>query len=130
MAGAVSGRVQLMFQGRLAEVLEHWQDALPKMETTLRDTHADGRPSLVDADIMGLPVTLFDSLTPHGFTFTPAATLVLVVDDVEDVDRLTAALGAGGDILMKPDAYEFAERFAWFTDRFGVSWQVIVRLEA
>jgi uncharacterized glyoxalase superfamily protein PhnB len=41
------------------------------------------------------------------------------------VDRLYAALSAGGSVMMALDRYPFATRYAWVQDRFGVSWQLM-----
>ena len=30
---------------------------------------------------------------------------------------------------MPPDRYPFARRFAWLSDRYGVSWQLSLALE-
>ena len=35
-----------------------------------------------------------------------------------------ATLTEGGDTMMPPDGYGFSRRFAWVSDRFGVSWQL------
>ena len=37
---------------------------------------------------------------------------------------MAAALGEGGEVLMPLDAYDFAVRFTWLNDRFGLSWQL------
>jgi len=42
----------------------------------------------------------------------------------EEFDRYFAALSEKGEVIMPPDGYEFSARFAWLTDRFGVSWRL------
>ena len=36
------------------------------------------------------------------------------------------AISDGGGILMPLDNYGFSQKFAWISDRFGVSWMVTV----
>jgi len=43
-----------------------------------------------------------------------------------EADRLFAALGEGGQILMPQGKTFFSPRFGMVADRFGVSWMVIV----
>ena len=47
-----------------------------------------------------------------------------------EADRLFAALGDGGQVQMPMGKTFFAKRFGVVSDRFGVSWLVIVPAEA
>jgi predicted 3-demethylubiquinone-9 3-methyltransferase (glyoxalase superfamily) len=57
------------------------------------------------------------------FKFTPAISLYVACDTAAEVDRLFATLSEKGGTLMPLDKYKFSERYAWVTDRYGVSWQ-------
>ena len=72
--------------------------------------------------IAGQKVRCFDSPPVHAFDFTPSFSLFVEVDAEEELDRLVAALGEGGKLLMEPANYGFSRKFAWLNDRFGVSW--------
>ena len=52
--------------------------------------------------------------------------LSLTVATVPESDRLFAALGAGGQVQMPLGKTFFSPRFGMVSDRFGVSWMVIV----
>ncbi|MET1031170.1 VOC family protein [Domibacillus tundrae] len=65
-----------------------------------------------------------DSPIKHDFTFTPALSLYITCDTEEEIDRLYGALSIGGAVLMPINAYPFTQKFAWFNDQFGVSWQL------
>ncbi|WP_046179836.1 VOC family protein [Domibacillus tundrae] len=65
-----------------------------------------------------------DSPIKHDFTFTPALSLYITCDTEEEIDRLYGALSIGGAVLMPINAYPFSQKFAWFNDWFGVSWQL------
>jgi uncharacterized glyoxalase superfamily protein PhnB len=45
-------------------------------------------------------------------------------ESLAELERVFAALSEGGQVLMPLDDYGFSKRFAWTTDRFGVSWQL------
>jgi predicted 3-demethylubiquinone-9 3-methyltransferase (glyoxalase superfamily) len=60
----------------------------------------------------------------HAFTFTPSISLYVRCESEEEIDRVFAALSAGGQILMPLDQYPFSRKFGWLADRFGVSWQL------
>lgn len=72
----------------------------------------------------GQSVMAFDSPVRHAFDFTPSFSFFVTLDDEAEQDRLIAALGEGGEMLMEPGDYGFSRRFAWLKDRFGVSWQL------
>jgi predicted 3-demethylubiquinone-9 3-methyltransferase (glyoxalase superfamily) len=69
-------------------------------------------------------VRCIDSPPVHPFTFTPAISIAVRAASADAVDGMFARLGDGGTVLMALDRYPFSERFAWVTDRFGVSWQL------
>lgn len=52
--------------------------------------------------------------------------LALSVDTEAEVDKLFAALTAGGQATMPPGPTFWSKRFAMGTDRFGIGWMVMV----
>jgi predicted 3-demethylubiquinone-9 3-methyltransferase (glyoxalase superfamily) len=75
-------------------------------------------------NLNGQTIMFLDSPVKHAFGFTPATSLFVECENVEEIDRLFAALSDGGKVLMGLDVYPFARRFGWTNDRFGVSWQL------
>lgn len=66
------------------------------------------------------------------FQFNPAISLQLVFNTATDpdaanqLDEVWAQLAAGGAVLMALDEYDFAPRYGWLADRFGVNWQLML----
>ena len=58
------------------------------------------------------------------FTFTPSISLFVECESDAEIERLAGALGEGGQFMMPLGDYGFSRRFAWVSDRFGVSWQI------
>ncbi len=59
------------------------------------------------------------------FRFTPAISFYVSCETVKEVDRLhNALLPPNGEILIPLDKYPFSERYTWFKDRYGLSWQL------
>ncbi|MBN1982063.1 MAG: VOC family protein [Chitinivibrionales bacterium] len=58
------------------------------------------------------------------FSFTPAISFFISCETAEEVDHLFSELSQKGEILMPLNKYPFSERYAWFRDRYGLSWQV------
>ncbi|TDC72072.1 VOC family protein [Actinomadura sp. GC306] len=73
---------------------------------------------------------LRDLMPWHEFRFTPAMTIYVQRDSVEDFDRLYAALTEGGEVHLPARDYGFSPRFAWVTDRYGVSWRIDLSAES
>jgi predicted 3-demethylubiquinone-9 3-methyltransferase (glyoxalase superfamily) len=125
---------QLMFQGQAEEALDLYVSVLP-------DTVAEG-VERVGADDHGVPgsvsmarlrigdqvVRIFDSPVEHDFTFTPSTSLVVEFDEAASVDAAFTALADGGQVMMPLGAYPFSPHFGWVADRFGVSWQLGVKV--
>ena len=123
----------LMFQGRAEEAMRFYASLFPdgRIESIERyGPEAPGREGTVMLARFVLAdqrILCIDSPAVHDFGFTPAVSLFVELDSEAEVDRLEAALGEGGAVLMPLDAYPFSPRYAWLTDRFGVSWQLSAR---
>ncbi|MEM9971886.1 MAG: VOC family protein [Pseudomonadota bacterium] len=108
----------LMFQGDREAAIALWSRAFPDL------SQKDVGDGVIEAVIAGQRVSLFDSPQPHDFAFTPSFSFLVDVDTSDDVDRVAGILGDGGTTMMPLDSYDFADRFAWVADRFGVNWQI------
>lgn len=60
------------------------------------------------------------------FKLNPSVSLMVACKDKEDLDRLYAALSPDGKVLMPLDVYPFSPWYAWFEDKYGLSWQLIL----
>lgn len=61
------------------------------------------------------------------FKFTPAISFFINCQTVKEVDGLWAKLSEGGTPLMALDSYPFSEKYGWIQDKYGLSWQLILR---
>ena len=77
--------------------------------------------------IAGNEYAAMDSSGPHAFTFTPATSIVIGCTTEAEIDATHAKLSEGGTALMPLGTYPFARKFAWLNDRFGVSWQLMLK---
>ena len=114
----------LMFQGRCEEALTFYAATLPGCRIVSLDRNPDGTVAMARLSIGGLEILANDSPPVHDFDFTPSTSTFVTVDSADEVDRLTAALGEDGKVLMPANDYGFSRRFGWVQDRFGVSWQI------
>lgn len=112
----------LMFEGRAEEAMRRYVAVLPDASVERLDLTPEGKVAHGEVTVAGQRLRFFDSPAPHAFTFTPALSLFLTVEQPQDVDRIAADLGS--EFLMPVGDYGFSTRFAWFNDEFGVSWQV------
>ncbi len=118
----------LMFQnGHCAEATQLYLRVFEDVSLDYQIMHPEPQENLVmrsQLTVHGQPIALNDSPVSHAFDFTPSQSFFVDCERAEQVDRLAAELGADGAVLMPADDYGFSERFAWITDRFGVSWQL------
>jgi predicted 3-demethylubiquinone-9 3-methyltransferase (glyoxalase superfamily) len=120
----------LMFTGRAQEALEFYRSVFPSFELLQMDrwrpegSGPDGIVKRADFRIAGHELMCFDSHIAHEFTFTPSLSLFIECESEEEQQRLYDRLSANGTVLMAMDNYGFSRRFAWVSDRFGVSWQL------
>jgi predicted 3-demethylubiquinone-9 3-methyltransferase (glyoxalase superfamily) len=60
------------------------------------------------------------------FKFTPAISFYVGCNTEEEINWLYQNLSDKGKVLMEFQKYPFAEKYAWFNDKYGVSWQLIL----
>lgn len=120
----------LMFEGKAGEALRFYASLFEGAEIDgLRHYGpGEGGPEggVMSAALLlkGQRFMVFDSPAKHQFGFTPAISLFVDCDSEAEIDRLAAALGEGGTVMMPLAPYPFAAKFTWVSDRFGVSWQL------
>ena len=64
------------------------------------------------------------------FKFSPSVSLCVKCGSEQEVNDLWDGLSDGGSVLMPLDKYPFSDRFGWLTDKYGVSWQLIIMGQA
>ncbi len=86
----------------------------------------DWRDAVLHARVeLGETVLLGADIPPGRFQPIRSAYLSLMVDSVEEAERIYALLTDGGQIFMPMAETFFAHRFAMLRDRFGTSWMIL-----
>jgi predicted 3-demethylubiquinone-9 3-methyltransferase (glyoxalase superfamily) len=119
----------LMFEGNAEKAMNIYLSTIPNSEIVEIQRYGKEGPgpegSVIRArfSLDGQAVFCSDSYAHHAFTFTPSASLFVNCASEEEFERIADGLAAG-DYLMPKGNYGFSRKFAWFNDRFGVSWQL------
>lgn len=124
----------LWFNGNVEEATDFYTSVFPnsKVNSVFRTNEAFA--SVTKAPV-GSVLTVEFTLNGQHFTainggpefkFTPAVSMFVQVNTVEEGDAIWAKLAEGGFVMMEYQEYPFAKKYGWLNDKFGVSWQVIV----
>ena len=137
-------RVQpyLFFDGRCVEALDFYKSALGAEVTMLmrfKESPDPPPPGMVPAGSedkvmhaalrIGEATVLASDGRCQGKPSFQGFSLSLTARDEAEADRLFGALAEGGQVQMPLGKTFFSPRFGMVTDRFGVSWMVIVERE-
>ena len=133
----------LMFNGRCQEAIDFYREVLgAEVQMLLRFKEAPDAPppgmvpenwgekvmhselKIGDTVLMASDGCAVTSTEFKGFSLTAQ------VANEADADRVYAALSARGQATMPLTKTFFSPRFGMLTDRFGISWMVIVPAEA
>ena len=126
----------LMFEGQAEEAMNFYVSLIPDSRIEVLERFgpesAGVEGTILHAELVlnGQRLRLFDSPVPHAFAFTPSFSLFVDCESEAEIDRLYAALSQGGQVMMELAEYPFAKKFAWISDRFGVSWQLSLAPDA
>jgi predicted 3-demethylubiquinone-9 3-methyltransferase (glyoxalase superfamily) len=124
-----------MFTGHAEEAVRFYVATFPDAEILHLDHYGPdeaGEVGMVKGATFRIAdetLRCIDSPSVHAFGFTPAVSFFFDCKDEDTFNSLFDKLSDDGTVLMPPDRYPFAQRFAWLNDRFGVSWQLSVALE-
>ena len=106
--------------GRITSLATHGeQPGLTSVPPEWRDAVLHARIELGGTTVMGADIP------PERFQPMRSAYLSLLVDSIEEVERIYALLSEGGQIFMPMEETFFAHRFAMLRDRFGTSWMLL-----
>ncbi len=119
-----------MFDGKAEEAMNFYTSLFENSKILSITRYGPGEGG-VEGTVMHATFSLggqefmcIDSNVKHDFTFTPAMSLYVNCETDEEIDRLFTKLSQGGQVLMPLDRYPFSEKFAWVSDKYGVSWQL------
>jgi PhnB protein len=129
----------LFFDGRCEEAIEFYKGTLGiKVEMLMRfkDNPEPTKPGMcppgAEDKVMHAAFRLGDSLVmasdgmAQGKPEFKGFALSIDASSEAEADRLFAALGKGGQVQMPLGKTFFSPRFGMVSDRFGVTWMVIV----
>ncbi|MFJ7951053.1 VOC family protein [Lysinibacillus sp. NPDC096418] len=114
----------LMFQGQANAAIQQYKEWFKDLTVeSLTYMENSQQVAMAVLNLKGLKVMVNDSVIKHNFTFTPATSIFVECETLEEIDNLAAEVLVDGQALMPLGHYGFSEKFAWIQDRFGVSWQ-------
>ena len=125
----------LMFTGRAEDALAFYAGRVAEAGCVVIERYGPEGPG-AEGSVMHARLRIgdqafmaFDSPPVHAFDFTPSLSLFVSCESEEEIDRLFAGLSEGGFVMMPLSTeYGFSAKYAWLSDRFGVSWQLSLRL--
>ncbi|MEU2030558.1 VOC family protein [Nocardia amamiensis] len=101
------------FENGAEEAADFYVSVIPNSRVVDISRNSDGSAFIVSLELDGQAVTIMNGGPDHPLT--DAASLQVVVDTQDEVDRLWDALTEGG----QPGPC------GWLTDRYGLFWQVV-----
>ena len=124
----------LFFDGRCDEAIEFYRAALGaevKMLMRFKDSPQPVSPGteekVMHADLrIGETTLLASDGRCQGQAKFDGFALSLTVSSESEAERLFAALGDGGQVQMPLTKTFFSPKFGLVTDRFGLTWMVMV----
>ncbi len=84
----------------------------------------EGSVLTVDFQIAGLQVQALRG-GPY-FKHTPATSLFVTCGSADELDSIYKKLSPGGETQMELGEYPFSKRYAFFSDKYGVHWQLFL----
>jgi predicted 3-demethylubiquinone-9 3-methyltransferase (glyoxalase superfamily) len=120
----------LMFAGRAEEAMRFYTSLFKNSEITSisrygpNEAGAEGTVQHAIFTLSGQEFMCIDSNAQHGFTFTPSISIYVRCETEAEIDRVFAELSKDGQIFLPLEHYPFSAKFAWVSDKFGVSWQL------
>ena len=123
----------LWFDTQAKEAAEFYTSVFPDSRITSTTTLGDTPSGDTDVVTFDLAGQRFMAISAGPlFKFNPSISFMLNFDPSksenaeQNLDAMWQKLSEGGTPLMPLDQYPFSERYGWTTDKYGVSWQLIL----
>jgi len=120
----------LMFTGEAEEAMNFYMSLFPSSKIISISRYGAQGPG-AEGTVMHATFSLndqqfmcIDSYVKHAFNFTPSMSLYVNCELDAEIESLFKSLTEGGAVLMPLGEYPFSKKYAWITDKFGVSWQL------
>jgi predicted 3-demethylubiquinone-9 3-methyltransferase (glyoxalase superfamily) len=121
----------LMFEGKAEEAMNFYLSLFPNSKVVSIERYAAGDEMGKEGSVKhaifslgGQEFMCIDSAVKHPFTFTPSISMFVTCESEAEIDDLFKKLSQDGIVMMPLAEYPFSRKFAWISDRFGVSWQL------
>jgi predicted 3-demethylubiquinone-9 3-methyltransferase (glyoxalase superfamily) len=122
----------LMFEGQAEEAMKFYISAFKdsKIDSIVRygAEQKDMEDKVVHGEftLAGQKFIAMDNASGNAFSFTPSFSLYVECQTEQEIDSLQKKLSPGGSVLMEFKAYPFSPKYSWFTDKYGISWQLFL----
>lgn len=122
----------LMFDGHAEEAMNLYVSLFKNSKVVAiqrygaADPGTEGKVQKALFSLNGQEFLTFDTPVKHEFGFTPAVSMFVHCDTDQEIDGLYNALSENGNVMMPLGQYPSMGKFCWITDRYGVSWQMIL----
>lgn len=123
----------LWFNDRAEEAVHFYMDVFPNASILFLNkwpeetSYPSDKVHSVAFSIEGMQFCAFDA--GPAFQFNPSISFFVNCETEEEVNRYWDLLSSGGGVLMPLDEYPFSPKYGWLTDKFGISWQIILAEE-
>lgn len=84
-----------------------------------------GSVMTIDFEINGIKFMALNG-GPY-FKINPSISFLVSCKTEEELDKLWSKLSEKGSVLMPLGKYPFSEKYGWLQDKYGVSWQLMLR---
>ena len=120
----------LTFNGCAEEAMNYYADLIEDAEITsisrymAGEAGAKGTVMAATFKIKDQELACIDSAIKQNFSFTPAISIYMNCDSVEEIKKIFRGLSSEGKVFMELTSYGFSELYGWVEDKYGVSWQL------
>lgn len=113
-----------MFSGNAEEAMNFYTSIFDQSEIQSILHQDNGQVLHATFTLKGQTFMCIDNSTGVRHAFTPALSLYVACDSVDEIERTFEKLAQDGQVLMPLGPYPFSEKFGWVQDKYGVSWQL------
>lgn len=116
--------------GKAEEAIRLYISLFPNSEITYLDRYGPGESDpegtlkFASFTLNGQEYMAIDSAYAHAWGFNPSISIYVRCETDEEIERLYSALSEGGMAMMPMGDYGFARKYAWVSDRYGITWQL------